>query len=345
MSNINIIGNGFDLYHGLPTRYYYFACHVLSQDEEFYDELAEMYGFTKGVMHQFIEELDRGIDDYGYWNEFERKLGLLSSNWIEYSLQDELDLEYPDAVDLTIDRSSNVEKIQSLLEQWINTEIDIKQNYHMVEKDLGDKKIDFSDTDVFISFNYTHTLEMVYEIWDVCHIHGEGNLFGHNDELIIGHGNDQVIQELKWKIKDLEEDDYDQPSRNRKNEYKSELDIINALKKPVNYCIENLRDRLNRIKDPDKIIVWGFSLSDVDAAYISEIRKKWPKCKWSFSYYDSKDIENINNTVKWLKFDKEQWDIFEFRNDSAGNIEDKIVLQNKINVYPTMTELLNNRKA
>ena len=70
MSNINIIGNGFDLYHGLPTRYYYFACHVLSQDEEFYDELAEMYGFTKGVMHQFIEELDRGIDDYGYWNEF-----------------------------------------------------------------------------------------------------------------------------------------------------------------------------------------------------------------------------------------------------------------------------------
>ena len=115
MSNINIIGNGFDLYHGLPTRYYYFACHVLSQDEEFYDELAEMYGFTKGVMHQFIEELDRGIDDYGYWNEFERKLGLLSSNWIEYSLQDELDLEYPDAVDLTIDRSSNVEKIQSLL--------------------------------------------------------------------------------------------------------------------------------------------------------------------------------------------------------------------------------------
>ena len=49
MSNINIMGNGFDLYHGLPTRYYYFACHVLSQDEEFYDELAEMYGFTKGV--------------------------------------------------------------------------------------------------------------------------------------------------------------------------------------------------------------------------------------------------------------------------------------------------------
>lgn len=34
MANLNVIGNGFDLYHGLPTSYYYFACYILSTNEE-----------------------------------------------------------------------------------------------------------------------------------------------------------------------------------------------------------------------------------------------------------------------------------------------------------------------
>ena len=53
---LNIIGNGFDLYHGLPTSYYYFACYLLANDETFYDELANMYGFSTGIMHQFSAE-------------------------------------------------------------------------------------------------------------------------------------------------------------------------------------------------------------------------------------------------------------------------------------------------
>ena len=42
MPNLNIVGNGFDLYHGLPTSYYYFACYILSTNEKLYDELAEI---------------------------------------------------------------------------------------------------------------------------------------------------------------------------------------------------------------------------------------------------------------------------------------------------------------
>ena len=33
MATLNIIGNGFDLYHGLPTSYYDFACYMLATDE------------------------------------------------------------------------------------------------------------------------------------------------------------------------------------------------------------------------------------------------------------------------------------------------------------------------
>lgn len=43
--NLNIIGNGFDLYHGLPSSYYYFGCYLIKTDAEFYEEFSNMYDF------------------------------------------------------------------------------------------------------------------------------------------------------------------------------------------------------------------------------------------------------------------------------------------------------------
>lgn len=40
---LNIIGNGFDLYHGLPSNYYYYDCYLIEKDLEFYLELGEMH--------------------------------------------------------------------------------------------------------------------------------------------------------------------------------------------------------------------------------------------------------------------------------------------------------------
>lgn len=344
MSNINIIGNGFDLYHGLPTSYYYFACYILLHDEEFYDELASMYGFSKGIMHHVTDDLERGIDDCGYWNEFERRLGLISSSWIEDSLLDDLNLEYPDAVDLDIDKSDNVEKLQSLFEQWINETIDLEQNYQVVEKNIGAKKLSFLETDEFISFNYTHTLEEVYDMDNVFHIHGSGKLYGANEVLIIGHGNNQIIKELSKKIQKLDVDDFDQPSRNRKLECKSELEVLNALKKPVEYCMEDLRKYLDQLKPPEKIIVWGFSLCEVDLVYINEIRRIWPECRWSFSYFNDNDKERVKATAKQLNLNASQWDDFMFKNEFTTAIQDEILLLNKVDTYPRLVDLLKRKK-
>ena len=86
MANLNIIGNGFDLYHGLPTSYYYFACYFLKNYEEVYDDLASMYGISKGLYSHISEDLTRGIDDKGFWREFEKSLGYIDSGWVEGSL-------------------------------------------------------------------------------------------------------------------------------------------------------------------------------------------------------------------------------------------------------------------
>lgn len=43
---LNIIGNGFDLYHGLPCSYYYFGCFLAKNYYHFYEEMSKMYNFS-----------------------------------------------------------------------------------------------------------------------------------------------------------------------------------------------------------------------------------------------------------------------------------------------------------
>lgn len=339
MANLNVIGNGFDLYHGLPTSYYYFACYMLSTNEELYDDLAEMYGFYRGIMHHFTEELERGIDDFGYWRDFERNLGYLSSQWVENSLMDDLDLEYPDAVDLEIERPNHSDTIKETLKDWVNSTINTKKNFEIVKEMLGEKKVDFSPKDVFISFNYTHMLEEVYDIPNVLHIHGEADSLMRENDLIIGHGNNEILQNLEDKISKLDGDDYDQPSRNRKLEYQFEKEVLANLRKPVEICKGQLSSFMNKIKEPDNICVYGFSLGDVDLPYMQLIKEKFPTCKWKFSYYSKSDIVNIKKAAEFLKIEDTQYELFEFKNLDSCKIEARLVEENKIVIFPTMDEL------
>lgn len=339
MANLNIIGNGFDLFHGLPTSYYYFACYLLSADEELYDDLAEMYGFSKGITHYISEELERGIDDVGYWREFEKYLGYLSSQWVEHSLIDDLDLEYPDAVDLEIEKTNHSNKIKEMLTQWIETTIDTETNYSIIRERIGANRVTFSEKDTFVSFNYTHTLEEIYDVHNVLHIHGEANSFMHND-LIVGHGNNAIIEELERKISKLDLNDYDQPSRNRKIEYQFEKEVLKELRKPVEDCREKLRRFISGIDQPDNICIYGFSLGDVDIPYLQLIREQWTECKWHFSYYSEADKESIVLAAKKLKLDTSQYDFFMFSNPEARYIEDTLLKENEITIFPTITTLL-----
>ena len=87
---LNIIGNGFDLYHGLPCSYYYFACFLAKHYPSFYEEMSQMFGFScyRSVGY---EEVETVVDDI-FWRIFEEKLGELDSTWVEGSLLDDLGL-------------------------------------------------------------------------------------------------------------------------------------------------------------------------------------------------------------------------------------------------------------
>lgn len=342
MANLNIIGNGFDLYHGLPTSYYYFACYFLKNYEEVYDDLASMYGISKGLYSHISEDLTRGIDDKGFWREFEKSLGYIDSGWVEGSLLDDLDLEFADpAVTLKIERPNLVSNIKEILYKWISNTVDKDEIYEIAKKHLKDKYIRFDYDDIFISFNYTHTLEKIYDIEDVFHIHGEC-CDDNEDELIIGHGNEKEILRLQNKIHELDDDaQFYQAANNRIQEYRFEKEILESLRKPVNECKSALVRKLSYCNKPDLISIYGCSLGEVDLPYMKLIHEKWSETNWRFSFYSPKDKEWINEAAKQIGL--EQYTIFEFKNPLDAQIQKEIVSKEGIVTYPTIDELLSKK--
>lgn len=345
MANLNIIGNGFDLYHGLPTSYYFFACYFLKNYEEIYYELASMYGITKGIYSYPSDELTPGIDDIGFWSDFEKNLGNLASDWVENSLLDDLDLEFSDpAVTLEIDRPNIVAEIKNILFAWIRDTVDKDEVYKIVDKHLNTNKLKFGEDDYFISFNYTHTLEKLYEKEEVFHIHGEC-CNDNKDELIIGHGNDKEILRLNREISELDDEAlFYQTANNRVQEFSFEREILKSLRKPVEECKSELVNELSCYAKPDIISVYGCSLGEVDIPYIRLIHEKWPDVKWRFSYYSSLDAKWIHEAADKIGLKEKQWESFEFKNSVSLFIQSEIILQERIETYPTVKELLGKNK-
>ncbi len=109
-----------------------------------------------------------------------------------------------------------------------------------------------SNNDLFLTFNYTETLEKIYKAKNVYHIHGK-----QGGNLVFGHGNDTDYC-----------DEY--MSKNIGSEvYLSELDRY--LKKDTETVIRENKSLFKSFDVVDEIYSYGFSFSDVDMVYIEEI--------------------------------------------------------------------------
>lgn len=338
--NLNIIGNGFDLYHGLPSSYYYFGCYLIRKNAEFYEEVGKMYNF------RYMQPIGPPIaHDYEYvvenifWKDFERHLGEVDEFFIIDTHEDDLGLEYNDPVDIEMNEDKVAERLKRYFVQWVINTLDKDENYDIIARMI--KKIDngilFNSDDYFIEFNYTHTLQQLYKISDdkIHYVHGE--CFGEeDDELIIGHGNNQRIDEIKKYIDELEEKyDFTQTMSNSINEYNCLLRYIERLKKDVNKHMTICNTFYKRIGDKlDCINVYGLSLGEVDIPYLKQIRAKWPNSKWRFSYYSSEDETRITNVAtKLLNLNEEEYETFHFFNSLSNNIRDEIIKAQNIVSY------------
>lgn len=137
----------------------------------------------------------------------------------------------------------------------------------------------------FISFNYTSTLQKLYNVVDVCHIHGNVD---EGDELFFGHG---CIESYEGKYLGA----------------KDTLDTIdNLLRKDCNKAFEQKASFFNSLVwdyDISEIYSYGFSFSDVDMFYIEKVM----------------NLINTNNTTFYLNnFDKQNFCLFKNKIIQAG---------------------------
>lgn len=317
-----ICGNGFDLHHGFKTSY-----------KDYRDFLLGKYPHS---FKDFEEFRYLSLSDSDRWSDLESSLTL---NYEEF-IHDSINEYYPD---WNNDRDS----------KWYELDIDIEQQTKFIYDFTGkyflewlsainylsakNKIKNIDSKDLFITFNYTSTLEVVYDVPsdNIYHIHGSiesieiDNILGwvipsfktiedaevavqfqsdvHNSGIVREHiqfgsiyNDPQVIsQELTTKF---EHDEF------------YSVSIEPAINRLVSFCEAGAKDikknydtldEFIREKQIEEIVIMGHSLLGVDESYYSDIIVPlFKNCYWYIYYYSASNLQDAKEFVRKYKINK-----------------------------------------
>ncbi|MDR2225223.1 MAG: bacteriophage abortive infection AbiH family protein [Providencia sp.] len=262
-----IIGNGFDIRHGLPTGYKHFKSYVAKNDQELYDS---------------IEEYIPAGDE---WNELESALGEIDYELIlqnsemflaSYNTDDWSDAYHHDY-------QYEVDKITRMLSARLKKQFaDWVKGINIADADNSEQYIPHIPREsLYFSFNYTNTLQQIYAVPDeqIIHIHGNCS---YDDDLILGHSfrvekslNPYIGPDQDTRIAEA----YDSIDEYFGNTFKPSEDIIEDI-------IKEERVFFSSLKNVDEVIVLGHSLAEVDGKYFAEINKSIQEnARWIVALY------------------------------------------------------------
>lgn len=149
----------------------------------------------------------------------------------------------------------------------------------------------FGEDSLFITFNYTLTLEKVYHIpaYRILHIHGMA--VGEFPKLVVGHNmSDTEVDNIFSSENDFEEEACKEVATLIKNWRKDTAGIIASY--------EGIFSQLSNVKD---VYVLGHSMSEVDLPYFEKIKQNLPLgAKWHISVFNEVDINNKQQVVDRL---------------------------------------------
>ena len=305
MNTLYIIGNGFDLYHGLDTRYQSFAKYLAKVDSQIYGYFLLYYGLPD------ISENPVNDDDYAQWARFEDALADLD---YEQVLEDNSDLiarpGSPDFRDR--DWHSFQIEMEMILERLTTELISIFNSFILnvvYPPSLDDKKIRLKPDSLFLSFNYTKTLEKYYGIdsQNICYIHGKS--IDKDSLVVLGHGTDPKNFEEKdpdppkglsdeelaeWR--EYMSDQYDYSYQSAKSEI---LSYYTQAFKNIDTIIKNNNTFFNGLKDIKEVYVLGHSMSQVDVGYFKVVLQSIDSdANWYASYYsDTEKVKHLESLI------------------------------------------------
>lgn len=303
METLYIIGNGFDLYHGLDTKYQSFGIFLQDKHGDLYDSLIEFYG---------LPYLDPDDQDSYYdplWADFENTLANLN---FEYILDENSDY----LPNITSDdfRDRDLHSFQQVMEGIVDN-LTAKMYGAFKEfilavkfpNDVNGIQLKIDSDALFLNFNYTDTLERFYNVNDsrILYIHNKATS---DDTLVLGHGTDPSAFKSEEEIQPdglSEEEIYEwqqQIGENYDYSYESGKDELLAYFSKSFKSTTEIMDNNNAfflsVKKTRNIIVLGHSISNVDQPYFRKILTSLENenIVWSASYHRNKQPikDNMN---------------------------------------------------
>ena len=139
-----VIGNGFDLHHGMPTSYKSYRIWLEENHHDVYERLNNLYS--------------DGIDEAEWWNDFETNLGYIvdlrgrieNTAWVNEPTEDELERDrfiddHRGAWDVQEEMGRVIGSIKGTFHEWVDS-LPKASFGNMVKMETADS--------FFINFNY-----------------------------------------------------------------------------------------------------------------------------------------------------------------------------------------------
>lgn len=300
MSNtLHIIGNGFDLAHGIESKYQHFKAFMLGANAPF------EYHNAAGRLEEFYPSFDSIQDELKLWCDLETELPNIdfkaAFNYSTEDIEPEEDHEIryiptmEDAPETFLSPIFNT--LYVAFTTWVNK----------IDLNVQPLKIpNFDSSGLFLNFNYTETLERLYGIpaLRINYIHGRRNT---TQELILGHCND--VDGDSHLSKNPEIYEYEG--------YRNIASVINNMRKNVSDIIYRNINYWPTLANIDLVVVYGHSLSEVDRPYFYKIKNSISSsAQWLFSAHYSNIVGKnqcqirVDNIANYLGLKPNQYSIF-----------------------------------
>jgi hypothetical protein len=272
--SLYIIGNGFDIYHGISSRYSNFK---------------EYLSDTDSALHDLVEEFIPAQED---WSDLEAALASIdvdsvvdnaSQFLVSYAAEDWSDAyhhDYQYEVNRIVEGLSI--SLKNRFGEWV------RQLVIPAIKGLAVRPLNLPTTSRYLNFNYTPSLTEIYSIPrnNILYIHGEAQ---EDDELVLGHA---------WNSIDILSlnDVPDPESMDTRVMDGNEIinDYFGHTFKNSKKIISDNSGFFKSLAGLSEITVLGHSLSSIDEAYFMEIVKNIDvdTVQWTVTYYRDEEKNN-----------------------------------------------------
>jgi hypothetical protein len=275
-ATLYIIGNGFDLHHGIPSSYKAFGQFLEREDKETF----------RFVDRYFSVDAD-------FWSEFEERLASLDTDTliddvsqflVSYGADDWSDAYHHDyQYEITRVVEAISKTMRARFGDWIR-QVRIPE-----PSAIGPLSLPVDPEATFLNFNYTASLQRLYSVPSahILHIHGAAS--DATEQLVLGHGRrpeenlDRYRFESDPKAADMRVvegvgivDDY----------FKETF-------KPTERIIRKNCAFFEGLAGIERILVMGHSLAEVDYPYFHKVVRHIDRSRvrWKISYRDDLDVK------------------------------------------------------